>query len=215
MRTVQNIDQFGVVPVNYHSLKNVFEEYRSPEDKIERLETSGDLIRLKRGLYVLSPEIAKEPLSKELIANHLLGPSYISLQSALSYYGLIPERVYLTLSVTTKRAKKYKTPIGEFSYVTVDKNYYPIGIKIQFIENQYSFLIASPEKALCDLILNTKRLSIKSAKGMLSFLENDIRFDMGALKTFDGKIIAECADKTTKKQQELIFLHQIVIHERV
>ncbi len=210
MHSIQNISQFGVVPVNYDSLKNIFEEYRSPEDKIERLETSGELIRLKKGLYVISPERTQKSLSKELIANHLLGPSYISLHSALSYYGLIPERVYLTMSVTTKRAKKYKTPIGEFSYITVNKDYYPIGIKIQFVDQQYSFLMASPEKALCDLILYSKRINIKSVKGMRSFLENDIRFDIDALKTFDANIITECADKTTKKRQEILLLHQII-----
>lgn len=214
MHSFQNIEQFGVIPANYDSLRNVFEGYRSPEDKIERLEASGDIIRLKRGLYILSPQKTKEPLSKELIANHLLGPSYVSLQSALSYYGLIPERVYLTLSVTTKRAKKYITPIGEFNYITVNKNYYPIGIKIQSVDEQYSFLIASPEKALCDLVLNTKKLSIQSAKGMRSFLESDVRFDMEALKTLDGKIIADCVDKTAKKQKELIFLHKVVLHEQ-
>lgn len=210
MHTPHNIDQFSIVPVNYDSLKNVFEGYRSPEDKIERLEISGELIRLKKGLYVLSPGKAKVPLSKELIANHLLGPSYISLQSALSHYGLIPERVFLTLSVTTKRAKKYITPIGEFDYITVNKDYYPIGVKIQSVEEKYSFLIASPEKALCDLILNTKRLSINSVKGIKSFLENDVRFEMDALQTFDEKIIAECAGKTTKKERELNFLYQSI-----
>ena len=114
------------------------------------------------------------------------------------------------MSVTTKRAKKYKTPIGEFSYITVNKDYYPIGIKIQFVDQQYSFLMASPEKALCDLILYSKRINIKSVKGMRSFLENDIRFDIDALKTFDANIITECADKTTKKRQEILLLHQII-----
>ncbi len=213
--TTQTFDQFGIVPVRHDSLLNVFEAYRSPEDKIERLENKGDIIRLKKGYYVLSPRVAKKPLSKELIANHLYGPSYVSLQSALSFYGLIPERVYLTLSVTTKRARKFDTPVGQFDYITVHKDYYPIGINIESVGKQYSFLIASPEKALCDVILNTKGIRIKSSKGMTSFLENDLRFDMSSLKTFSKNLIAACAAKAQKKQKELNFLHQIVVYERI
>ena len=103
----KSLDDIGPIPVEFHALSNSIGNYKAPKDKITKLEKSGKYIRLKKGLYVLSPEFSKSNLSKELIANHLMGPSYLSMESALSYYGLIPERVFSTRSATTKRSKKF------------------------------------------------------------------------------------------------------------
>lgn len=74
------------------------------------------LISLKNGLYVPGPasKVARPELM--LIANHLWGPSYVSMETALSYWGLIPERVYETTSDTVKRSRMFKTELGRFSY---------------------------------------------------------------------------------------------------
>src|SRR5690554_8161488 len=111
-----NLARFGNIPVEYATLTSVLGGYRSAKDKITSLEKSDQLIRLKKGLYVVAPDYSKMEISRELIANHLYGPSYLSLESALSYYGLIPERVYNVRSVTAKRARKYSTPLGAFEY---------------------------------------------------------------------------------------------------
>ncbi len=195
------LSQFGVIPINYDILLSVFVNYKSPKDKIVALVKSGTLIRLKKGLFVVAPKIHKQRLSKELIANHLYGLSYLSLESALSYYGLIPERVYSTRSVSLKRAKQFSTPIGDFSYITVPNVYYSIGIRHEIINNQYAFLIASPEKAICDMIITTPGLRLQSVKAMQNYLEEDLRIDFSNVETYDAEIIKRCIAKGRKKTE--------------
>lgn len=108
----------------------------------------GHLIPLKRGVYVLSDDLRQEPLSMGFISNFLLSPSYVSLEYALSYYDLIPEKVTVYTSITTKKTTKYKTPIGTFEYRSVKE-----GIFCGFtrrIDNSQNYFIAYPEKALLD-----------------------------------------------------------------
>lgn len=81
---MENLKQLGIIPVDYALLGSLFSGYRSPRNKIANLEIEGKLIRLKRGLYVVSPNESGKLLSTELIANHLYGPSYVSMESALS-----------------------------------------------------------------------------------------------------------------------------------
>ena len=83
--------------MDYALLSSLFSGYKSPRNKIANLETEGKLIRLKRGLYVVSPDESGKLLSTELIGNHIYGPSYISMESALRYYGLIPESVHIVI----------------------------------------------------------------------------------------------------------------------
>ncbi len=101
------LDQFGIIPIDSATLTTALNGYKSPNDKISSMEKSGDLIRLKKGLFVVSPEISNQNISRELAANHLYGPSYVSLESALSFYGLIPEKVYAVRSVTTRLSKEF------------------------------------------------------------------------------------------------------------
>jgi predicted transcriptional regulator of viral defense system len=80
------------------------------------MEKRGEIIRLKKSLYVVSDKISRKSVSRELVANHLYGASYISFETALAYYGMIPERVYTVRSMTTKRAKNFTTLLGNFEY---------------------------------------------------------------------------------------------------
>lgn len=197
---MEELEQFGIVPVDYAGLYSLFSDYRSPRNKIANLEQAGKIIRLKRGMYVVSPKVSKQLLSMELIANHIYGPSYVSMESALRYYGLIPEQVYTIRSMTSNRSKRFKNEIGEFEYITVNDAYYSIGIKLQKVENKYTFQIASPEKALCDMITSTKQLRIQSVKALQTYLEEDLRFEIPALDTMDADIIKECINTGKKKQ---------------
>jgi hypothetical protein len=196
-----NLKQLGIIPVDYALMGSIFRGYKSPRNKIANLETEGKLIRLKRGLYVVSPDVSGELLSTELIANHIYGPSYISMESALTYYGLIPESVHIVKSMTTKRSRVFENSISRFDYITCSEEYYPIGIN-QKIGVDYSFLIASPEKALCDLILYTKEVRPRFVNALLLFLEENIRLDMEAFYKMDVKIFRECAE-VGKKRNDL------------
>ena len=167
--------------------------------KAKRLEESGDLIRLKKGLYVVSPNITEKPLNEFLIANHLYGPSYVSMQSALRYYGLIPERVYEITSITTGLHKEFKNKIASFSYIHCPKEYYSIGIEI-IPEGSHQFLMASPEKALCDMMVYSPNLNLRYKSEIRSYLEKDIRFNLDAFKYFNVDILRECEEKGKKKR---------------
>ena len=197
---MNKLEQIGIIPVDYAVLRSLYSDYSFPRNKIANLEQEGKLIRLKRGMYVVSPDISKHLLSTEIIANHIYGPSYISMESALRYYGLIPEQVYTVRSMTTNRSKKFENSIGIFEYITVDAKYYSIGITQQVIEDRYTFLIALPEKALCDMIITTPRLRIQSEKALKAYLEVDLRFDMSALKNLSADIVEECIKKGKKKE---------------
>ncbi len=206
---MEDLEQLGIIPVDYSVLSSLFSDYRSPRNKIANLEKAGKIIRLKRGMYVVSPDVSKQLLSIELIANHMYGPSYVSLESALRYYGLIPEQVFTTRSITTNRSKKFENSIGNFEYITVNHSYYPLGIRQQTEENKYTFLIATPEKALCDMIISTPRLRIQSEKALITYLEEDLRFDMSSLDEMDTDIIKGCIE-TGKKTMILKILLKLL-----
>lgn len=198
MAEIENIKQLGNIPVDYALLRSVFSDYKSPRNKIANLETEGKLIRLKRGLYVVSPDESQKLLSTELIANHIYGPSYVSMESALKYYGLIRESVRVLRSITTKRSRVFENSISRFEYINCSEKYYSIGIN-QKIGNGYSFLIASPEKALCDLIAYTPGVRPRFINALRIFLEDNIRLDMEAFFRMDIDIFKECAEVGKKK----------------
>lgn len=197
-----DLARFGNIPVNYAVLSSVLSDYRSPKDKITALERQQQLIRLKKGLFVVAPEVSKSTISRELVANHLYGPSYISLESALSYYGLIPERVYGVRSVTIKRAKRYRTPLGDFDYKTVSEDYFSVGINQEQTESGSIFLIASPEKALCDMIQLASGLRLQSVKAVKTYFEENLRIDLSEVDSWNTEIVRLCI-KTGKKKTEL------------
>lgn len=104
---MNTLSDIGNIPVDFAFLKSIFPNYKSVNNKISELEKSGKIIRLKKGMYVVSSKESGKLLSMELIANHIYGPSYVSMESALCYYGLIPESVYIMRSMTTKHSKGF------------------------------------------------------------------------------------------------------------
>lgn len=206
---METLEQLGVIPVDYSVLRSLFSDYSFPQNKIANLEREGKIIRLKRGQYIVSDKISRELISPELIANHIYGPSYVSMESALRFYGLIPEQVFSVRSMTTNRSRRFTNSIGIFEYITVNERYYSIGIKQQIVEDRYTFLIASPEKALCDMITATPRLKLQSVKAMQIYLEEDLRFDITRLEEFNKEVIAECI-QTGKKADILRLLLKLV-----
>jgi predicted transcriptional regulator of viral defense system len=131
-------------------LSDRLQSYRSVRDKISLMLSRGEIIKVRRGLYMRSPKYggAVEPKG---IANLVYGPSYISLEYALSYYNLIPERVEVLTCVTPKRSKKFFTQVGSFSYEHIPLKAYPAGIDLGK-SGGIGILMASKEKALCDRI---------------------------------------------------------------
>lgn len=198
---MDNLAVFGNTPIEYATLIAMLSHYKSPKDKISALEKQKKLIRIKKGLFVVVAKDGTGSICRELIANHLYGPSYISLESALSFHKLIPERVYSVLSVTTKRSKKYNTPFGIFDYRTVLPSYFSIGIQLQKSDNKTTFLMASPEKALCDMILLSSGLRLQSSKAVKSYLEEDLRLDLSEKQKWNSQIILDCLNIGKKKTE--------------
>lgn len=118
--------------------------------QLTRWVNSGRIYQLRRGLYSIAPPYQKTKPHPFLIANHLRRASYVSLQSALAFYSLIPETVNTTISVTTGRPERLETPLGfyDFRHIKTDLlfGYQMIDLKSQ------NALVATPEKALLDLI---------------------------------------------------------------
>lgn len=191
--------QYAGLPITGADIKTCFPDLAAPAKKIQAMEQSGEIIRLKRNLFIVNSELTGKETDPCLCANHLYGPSYVSLQWALSYYGMIPEQVFLMTSTTTKHSRSFKTPIGSFSYRQVPASYFPIGV--QSVEKDgINFLIASREKALCDTILYDNFVPHQSMKALGTFLEEDMRLDMDILYELDTDIIEQCAQNGRKSQ---------------
>ena len=191
--------EYAEEPLTRQIIANLLKDYKRPNDKINELVKSGELTTVKKGLYVAGPKINILKPEPFLIANHLWGPSYVSMESALSYWGLIPERVYEISSVTIKTAKTYKTLVGRYSYFHAASSYYPFGMKSVSLTAKQVVLIASPEKALCDKIVMTSGIFLRSPGQTQEFLLNDLRIDEGALRELDLDTISSWISNAPKK----------------
>jgi predicted transcriptional regulator of viral defense system len=118
--------------------------------QISRWTKSGRILQLRRGLYAIAPPFQKVKPHPFLIANHLQHASYVSMQSALAFYGMIPEVVNITVSVTSGRPERLNTPLGifEFRHIKPDLLH---GYHLTDLGNQQA-MVATPEKALLDLV---------------------------------------------------------------
>ncbi len=189
-----------VQPFDYQYLSGLLRDYSYPRNKITKLLDSGDLIQLKRGMYVLSANYQKL-LIPEVVANLLYGPSYISLDYALGYYHLIPELAFNITSVTTSRKKVYSTSIGTFSYQTIKPDYYRQGYLIHSLEG-VNFLIATPEKALCDKLYLFP--SQKSVAEMEIVLFDELRIDTDKFRSLNSRLIAEYSQNANSNNLRLL-----------
>lgn len=122
----------------------------------------GYLIQLKKGIYILSETFRKVTPSRPFIANYLVSPSYLSLEYALGFYDLIPEKVTVFSSLTTKKTQTFKNALGTFEYCSVKENLF-FGFTKSIQENQ-DFFIALPEKAILDFFYFRKELKGESGE---------------------------------------------------
>ena len=119
--------------------------------QLSRWTAGGKIYQLRRGLYALAAPYQKVKTHPFLVANRLVAGSYVSLQSALAYYDLIPEYVPVTTSVTTGRPARAQTPVGDYLYRHVQVDWFHSYVSIMLVDNQAAY-IATPEKALLDLV---------------------------------------------------------------
>ena len=200
-----SLQHFGTVPFQHGALLPLLKDYRRPNDKIAEWLRRGVLVPVKRGLYVRG-ESGQAPCLP-LVANHLYGPSCVSLDYALAWHGLIPERAHEITSVCTGRGRVIQNPLGRFSYVRLPAQVYPCGIVQVSASAQETFLIADPAKALCDKVMLTPRLRATSRAAMQRFLLEDLRIDADALRGLNLDVVRAYAACGVKSAQLCALLH--------
>jgi hypothetical protein len=182
MRLEQSIEQYATQPMSHQLLVGLLKNYKSPNDKISEWVKQGQLIPLKRGLYVWNAQQLPELFS---IANILLAPSYVSAESAMSYHGLIPEQVFTIISMSLNSTKTVKNSLGNFEYKKLPFPYYSFGVqRVELIESQFA-LIASPEKALMDKVIITTGVLFRSMVSAQIYLTENLRIDKEQLRKLD------------------------------
>ena len=119
--------------------------------QLSRWAAAGKILQLRRGLYALLAPYQKVKPHPFVVANHLMPASYVSAESALAYYGMIPEHVPLTVSVTTGRPGQRQTPLGSFDHRHVGPALF-WGFEAREVAVGQQAYVATPEKALLDLV---------------------------------------------------------------
>lgn len=188
--------------IDYLFLLDCLSHYKHPRDKITKLLKSKQLIRIKKGIYIFGQDYRRRPYSLKVLANMIYGPSYVSYEYALSYYHLIPEKVTRITNACTKRNKYFSTPVGDFDYFPISSAVYPIGITLQFIDENTSFLIATKEKALTDLIAKTKYFQTKN--DLFEYLTESLRIIEEELFHLNIQILREIAQKYNHRNVDLL-----------
>jgi len=118
--------------------------------QLSRWTLAGKIYQVRRGLYSLAPPYQKIKPHPFMIANKMLRASYVSCQSALAFYGLIPEYVPVTVSVTTTRPGRRETILGVFEFHHIKSDLFR-GYRLTDLGGGQQAFIATPEKALLDL----------------------------------------------------------------
>lgn len=175
-------------------------------DKIMKFVKNNELIRLKKGVYCFSKEYRDTPLDLISISVMLYAPSYVSFEYALSYHGMIPERVEEVTCATTKNNKLFETQIGRFSYKKIPEKAYPLGVEWLYDEKFGGRFIASAEKALCDKIRYDKGIGTLTQKSMITYLKEDLRIHL------DFELDSQLIEKIAKayKSKNLNTLAQVI-----
>ena len=212
----------NIVEIRKHISTSVFsheilesilmDEVSNVNAKIAYMVNKGELIRLKKGLYALGKDYQTTSIDTISLANILYAPSYVSFDYALSYYGLIPERVYEITSATMRMKKEFATPLGRFTYKPVPLSAYALGIDWLYDDSNGGKLIATSEKALCDKIRSDRGIGRLSQQKLRDYLEFDLRIDMGLLYTLDAELIMAIA--TAYKSSNLKNLSKLISKRR-
>ncbi|MGD9909847.1 MAG: hypothetical protein AB7U79_04480 [Candidatus Izemoplasmatales bacterium] len=171
------------------NLKEKYKDYTDINGKIKRDIDKGFLFPLVRGIYETSSSI-----DGFLLASYIYGPSYLSFEYALSYHNLIPERVvvYTNATFNKRKSKSYQNHFGLYTYRDVPNAAFPFAVNAHE-ENGYAYFIASPEKALCDLLYIRK--PVTSIKELKMVLLEDLRINKDMFEQLNFDEILFLSDK--------------------
>ena len=202
-----NIDLRNSLPYeefDYQTLLDALRQYAQPRMKISGMLARGDIIRVKKGLYILGESLRRRPFCRELLANLIYGPSYVSLEYALHYHGLTPERAETLTSVTCGRSRLFESPVGTFSYRMIPLEAFRTGMDRIELDDGRSFLIAVPEKALADRLVADRGTGIATRNELHEYLLSGLRVDPGMLRDLDPARLADIAHHYRSRKVKLL-----------
>lgn len=189
--------------LDYQQLVACLAGYAKPRDKIGALLADGSLIRVRKGLYVLGERYRRSLISREILANLIYGPSYVSLDYALNIHGLIPERVAEVTSMTSGEKRRFTTPFGVFTYRPLSARRYAPGV-VWAGEGESHYLLASPEKALADKVWSDARFRPTRESDFDSYLIADMRIEAERLAALDASRLADIAAAYASRKVSLL-----------
>jgi len=204
MTNAQLLKNIPFEEFDYQTLLDAVQGYARPRMKISAMLTKGDIIRVKKGLYILGEPLRRCPFCRELLANLIYGPSCLSLEYALHYHGLTPERVETITSITCGRSRSFTTPVGTFSYRMIPLQAFRTGMDRIELGDGRSFLMAIPEKALADRIVAERGIGIATQKELHDYLLTDLRVDPDTLRRLDPARLAEIAHRYRSRRVQLL-----------
>ncbi|MDN3586140.1 hypothetical protein QWY86_05650 [Pedobacter aquatilis] len=187
-------------PLTHQLLAGLLKDYKRPNDKILSLKADGLIEPIKKGLYIAGRTLGAERPESALLANHILGPSYLSMESALAHYGLIPEKVFAVTSMTTKASRKFQTNIGLYTYTNLPLPYYAFGLATVSLSKDQKAIMATPEKALCDKIATTAGITLRSQSSARDYVFGNLRMEEEDLAKFDLDAILSWLENAPKRE---------------
>lgn len=174
---------------DFRTITSALGEYSHPRDRITRLLEQGVILQIRRGLYIFAEPFSKHPQSRELLANLIHGPSYVSMESALEYHAMIPERTNGVVSASLGRDRRFETKVGLFMYRRVPGRAFSIGVERMEIPGGRFILVARPEKALADMVHIDRNLELRSYRAVEEYLYDSLRIDPASIEALDGSLM--------------------------
>ena len=165
---------------------------------VHRAVSAGEIIRLRPGLFLLAPEFRKTHPHPFVVAAMLHAPSHVSLESALSHHGLIPEAVFQVGSVTSARSRTFHTPVGVFSFVRVPASDPRAGVQALKVDGRSWAFVATPLRAIADLIYT--RRDVSWAKDGLAFLTESMRIERDDLENISFDSLDEVCESLRSRR---------------
>jgi hypothetical protein len=184
MKWAELLKEFSDQPLFHSSMLRIFDDVPAHiEVQLSRWSRSGKLCRIRRSWYLIEEPYRARDVSEAVIANSVVQPSYLSLDWALGFYGLIPEAIFNPTSITTARGIEFEAEGRRYFYHHVQPIFFTGYEKVEGSGDV--FIIAAPEKALLDKIYITMRNGEFSAGWLKSLrLQNLKMLDEVKLKAW-------------------------------
>ena len=149
-------------------------------------------------------EAAGALYSQLVVANRLVMPSYVSYETALHWHELMPEGCGRVIRSACSTGRTRRLPFGdeEYAYTCMPKEYFAVG-QLALPSEEPLYYIATPEKALCDLVLDTALLYLRSRAAVNNYLLNTLRVPEEKWGRFSPELLARCAAAAHKKQRDV------------